>query len=169
MMNPDVHHPQAGLNGDSSKVINDQILIRINRQSKHDESPNPEGIHQDGTEISSVTLLQRHNVTSGGESRIWSLDQPTGNYSSSRFGKFKRAKSIEEATHFDWANCLFNKSLVDPWETIFFNDRLVKHEARGFDGPGPCHCDIIVNFLRKPLLTGSDKMDGGNGESVAIL
>ena len=39
-------------------------------------------------------------------------------------------------------------------------DRLaptVKHEARAFDGSRPCSRDVIVNFIRKPLVDGSDK------------
>ena len=80
-------------------------------------SPTPEGIHQDNTEISSVTLIGRYNVTSGGESRLWNLDTPTGNYNEDDFkvGKMN-------------GNLILNHALKDPWETLFFNDRQLKHE-----------------------------------------
>jgi len=165
---PEAHHPQGNINMDSPNVINDQILIRINKQGESDESPTPEGVHQDGTEVSSVTLIGRRGVTRGGESRIWKLDQPAGNYSSDQFGSMKKRLSIKTPIHFSWENCLFDKALTEPWESVFFNDRLVKHEARGFDGVRPCQRDVIVNFLRKPLLDGSDNMKVG-GRIVPIV
>uniref|UniRef100_A0A7S2D7C8 Uncharacterized protein n=1 Tax=Alexandrium andersonii TaxID=327968 RepID=A0A7S2D7C8_9DINO len=161
---PRVHHEQGNINQESKDVINDQILIRVTKRSADDESPTPEGVHQDGTEISSVTVLSRSQVESGGESRIWSLDQPTGNYSSGEFGHMKRRPSIETPVGFDWNNCLFNKALTEPWETVYFNDREVKHEARGFDGQRPCKRDVLVNFVRKPLKDGSDMMKVGPAE-----
>ena len=61
---------------------------------------------------------------------------------------------------FSWGNCLFDKALESPWETIYFNDRMVKHEVRPFHREagrsGPCHREVIVNFVRKPLSDGSD-------------
>ena len=38
-----------------------------------------------------------------------------------------------------------------------FNDRMAKHETRPFDGNRPALRDVIVNFIRKPLVDGSDK------------
>eukprot|EP00964_Phaeocystis_antarctica_P084160 scaffold52983_cov74-Phaeocystis_antarctica.AAC.5 len=34
----------------------------------------------------------------------------------------------------------------------------VKHEVRPFDGERPCHRSVIVQFIRKPVKDGSDKM-----------
>ena len=34
----------------------------------------------------------------------------------------------------------------------------VKHEARAFDGERPCHRSVIVQFIRKPVKDGSDKI-----------
>ena len=72
-------------------------------------------------------------------------------------------RSNQDSKHgdeFSWDNCLFEKALESPWETIFFNDRMVKHEVRLFyrnEGTdGPCHSDVIVNFVRNPLSDGSD-------------
>ena len=79
---PSHHQAQDNLATEHNVTINDQILIRVSRdKSQHDDSysPTPEGIHQDNTEISSVTLIGRYNVTQGGESRLWSLETPTGN------------------------------------------------------------------------------------------
>lgn len=165
-LQPLVHHEQANLNAQSPITINDQILGRINRDpykgNEEDAAePTPEGIHQDGTEISSITLIGRSNVKrgEGAESRIWALQQPTGNYSSDRYGELK-ATTVGDG--FNWDNCLFNKALESPWETIIFNDREVKHEARKFlREPGtegrPCYRDVIVSFVRKPCRDGSDE------------
>ena len=109
-------------------------------------SPTPEGIHQDNTEVSSVTLVGRKGVESGGESRVWSLKATTGNYSEDDFNKDYMKN-----------NLLLSHALQNPWETLYFNDRIVKHEARAFDGERPCTRDVIVNFLRKPLKGGEDK------------
>lgn len=155
---------------DSKVTINDQILIRINKEAANKESsdedvaePTPEGIHQDATEISTVTVIARRNVGSGGESRIWSLNQPIGNYDSPMFGVLGDGNDPTEPPApegFSWDNCLFNKPLDQPWETILFNDRKVKHEARAFlpeDETKPSSRDVIVNFVRKPLANGMDK------------
>ena len=178
-MEPSAHHFQSNLNTDDDITINDIILIRVNKfGSQHPRiltdpgvvqaEPTPEGIHQDGTEISSVTMIQCHN-TSGCDSRLWKLNQPTGNYHSSQYGELD-GESTDDS--FSWDNCLLNKSLSDPWETIVFNDRIVKHEARKFlpliddEEHNICHRDVIVNFVRKPLLDGSDGLDE-NSESFA--
>ena len=61
------HDPQPNINHQSKTTINDQILIKVNKSSNSEESPTPEGVHQDGTEASSVTLIERKGVASGGE------------------------------------------------------------------------------------------------------
>ena len=130
-----------------------------------------EGVHQDGTEISSVTLVNLHNVRTdiGSESRIWTLDQPIGNYNSTEFGKLDGTP----AEGFSWDKCIFNKMLTTPWETVLFNDRMVKHEVRAFlqkDETRPSHRDVIISFLRKPHVDGSDKklVEGEDGEMVEL-
>lgn len=145
---PERHHPQANINHEHKTTVNDQLLIRTTRESLADESysPTPEGIHQDNTEISSVTLVGLRGVVSGGESRVWKLETPTGNYSEDKFNEMVVKN-----------NLLLNHALRIPWETLYFNDRVVKHEARSFDGERPCTRDVIVNFLRKPLKGGEDK------------
>ena len=146
-LSPEKHHNQENLNISHPVTINDQLLARVNRdESTGDEySPTPEGVHQDNTEISSVTLVGRQNVTHGGESRLWSLDTPTGNYDEDKF----RSGIMGTQLKMDYA-------LQGPWETIYFNDRKLKHEARPFYGPGGTTRDVIINFTRKPLLDGTD-------------
>ena len=79
-LSPERHHPQENLNTDHEITIDDQILIRTTRKSEAEDifSPTPEGIHQDNTELSSVILVGRYNITHGGQSRLWTLDAPTG-------------------------------------------------------------------------------------------
>ena len=59
------HSDQANLKQDQSTVINDQILIKVNKLSDSEESPTPEGVHQDGTEVSSVTMIERKGIQVG--------------------------------------------------------------------------------------------------------
>ena len=162
-LEPSSHVPQSNLKMDSEETINDQVLIRVNKYASHHPSsmsagpppePTPEGIHQDGTEISSVTMVNCHN-TRGCDSRIWDLSQPTGNYDSSAF----EALNAKASDGFSWDKCIFNRPLQSQWETVIFNDRKVKHEARKFfaeNSDEHCHRDVIVNFVRKPVLDGSD-------------
>ena len=65
------HEPQARINHLSPSLILDQLLIKINKTTSAEESPTPEGVHQDGTEVSSITSIQRKGVESGGESLFW--------------------------------------------------------------------------------------------------
>lgn len=177
-LQPDMHDDQEGtINIGSNITINDQLLIRVNKAVDENGStsePTPEGIHQDATEISSVTLVGRKNVARdrGCESRIWKLDQPTGNYGSHAFGQLdeESGSGLPVLEGFSWDNCLFDKVLQSPWETIIFNDRMVKHEVRGFfaeDESKASYRDVIVNFLRKPLSNGMDeRMVNGVMESI---
>ena len=177
ILQPREHDDQNNtLNTESKVTINDQILIRVNKgvDVDHKAEPTPEGIHQDATEISSVTLIGRDNVEKdhGGESRIWTLDQPTGTYKSQSFGEIDiDDDSNSNLNGFSWDKCLFNKALESPWETILFNDRKVKHEVREFfsqDKNEPSYRDVIVNFVRKPLSNGDDIMMV-NGKEVTIV
>ena len=63
--------PQPRINHLSPSLILDQLLIKINKTTSGEESPTPEGVHQDGTEVSSITSIQRKGVESGGESLFW--------------------------------------------------------------------------------------------------
>ena len=56
-------------------------------------------------------------------------------------------------------------------ETVFVNDRMVKHEVRAFlqrDETRPSYRDVIVNFFRKPHVDGTDKkmVEGEDGEMI---
>ena len=85
-------------------------------------------------------------MSQGGETRLWTLDTPTGNYDEDDF----RSGKMDD-------NLILNHVLKDPWETVYFNDRKLKHEARAFSGGKKSTRDVIVNFMRKPLKDGSDK------------
>ena len=87
IISPKNHHPQDNLNTHSDITINDQLLIRTSRHpgSAAVVSPTPEGRHQDNTEISGVTLIGRYNVTGGGETRLWDITAPRGNYDEAAF------------------------------------------------------------------------------------
>ena len=86
ILTPEVHQPQDNINIDNEITINDQLLIRTSRYPGEEDvySPTPEGRHQDNTEISSVTMIGRYNVTGGGETRLWDI---TGNYDEEDFSR----------------------------------------------------------------------------------
>ena len=70
MLLPELHHHQDNLNIGHNVTIDDQVLVRITRKDReHDDSysPTPEGIHQDNTEISSVTLVNRSVLIISGQ------------------------------------------------------------------------------------------------------
>ena len=113
------HEPQPRINHLSTSLILDQALIKINKTTSGEESPTPEGVHQDGTEVSSVTLIQRKGVESGGESLFWSKEAPTGNYDGINSNK----EPILPPAGFTWDNLIAKQTLKEPWETIYFMDR----------------------------------------------
>jgi hypothetical protein len=169
-LQPPSHHPQSNVNHNSDVTINDRICLRINKYAKNEDTsePTPEGVHQDGTEISSVAMIQRRNILRGGESRLWTLDQPKGNYISAESGKL----DAPVKKGFSWKNCLFDKVLESPRETLIFNDRVVKHEVRAFipaDEAKDAQRDVLINFVRKPLLYGSDKMRVSKTDHVVAI
>ena len=141
ILTPKVHHPQDNINIDNEITIDDQILIRTSRYPQEEDfiSPTPEGRHQDNTEISSVTMIGRYNVTGGGETRLWDITAPTGNYDEEEFGRGEMDDKL-----------ILDHTLTEPWETVYFSDRKLKHEARAVtgEGPGPWVRDVIVNFVR---------------------
>jgi len=59
------HTDQPNLKQHQSAIINDQLLIKVNKLSDSEESPTPEGVHQDGTEVSSVTMIERKGIKVG--------------------------------------------------------------------------------------------------------
>ena len=113
------HEPQPRINHLSPSLILDQLLIKINKTTSAEESPTPEGVHQDGTEVSSVTFIQRKGVESGGESLFWSKEAPTGNYDGINSNK----EPILPPAGFTWDNLIAKQTLKEPWETIYFMDR----------------------------------------------
>ena len=141
ILSPELHQPQDNINIHNEITIDDQILIRTSRCPGERDvySPTPEGRHQDNTEISSVTLIGRHNVTGGGETRLWDITAPTGNYDEEEFIRGEMDNKL-----------ILDHSLTQPWETVYFSDRKLKHEARAVtgEGPGPWVRDVIVNFVR---------------------
>ena len=142
ILSPELHQPQDNLNIHSEITIDDQNLIRTSRHPGSGDvvSPTPEGRHQDNTEISGVTLIGRYNVTGGGETRLWDITAPTGNYDEEEFSRGEMDDKL-----------ILDHTLTQPWETVYFSDRRLKHEARAVTGEmsqGPWVRDVIVNFIR---------------------
>ena len=142
ILSPELHQPQDNLNIHSEITIDDQNLIRTSRHPGSGDvvSPTPEGRHQDNTEISGVTLIGRYNVTGGGETRLWDITAPRGNYDEAAFRRGEMNDKL-----------ILDHTLTQPWETVYFSDRRLKHEARAVTGKGtgPWVRDVIVNFVRQ--------------------
>ena len=49
-------------------------------------------------------------------------------------------------------NLILNHVLKEPWETVYFNDRRLKHEARAFSGGERSTRDVIVNLMREGFI-----------------
>ena len=145
---PDAHTPQHGVNAASPHVVTDQVLIKVTKTGDGDQCPTPEGIHQDGSEVSAVTMIRRDRVTSGGETRLWSLDATTGNYCEDDECRAMHPHLPEKP---DASLSLGTLTLKDPWETVLFNDRALKHEVEAFDGDRPCsRCVIVGSAWKSP-------------------
>ena len=158
---PKNQYPQRHMDMLSNITINTQEFYRVNKYLAERAEPSSEGIHQDGFEILSVTLIKRHNIQRGGETRIWNLQQPIGYYGNADFGSDNNITTVPDIKGFRWSNILFRKTLIQPWETIVINDRAVKHESRAFyskEKGKPCYRDVIINNMRKPFHGGIDKM-----------
>lgn len=152
---PERHAPQQGLNAASPHIVTDQVLIKVTKTGDGDQCPTPEGIHQDGSEVSAVTMIRRDRVTSGGETRLWSLDATTGNYCEDDECRALHPHLPEKP---DVSLSLGMLTLKDPWETVLFRDRGLKHEVEAFDGDRPASRCVIVQLTRKPLRDGTDTM-----------
>ena len=158
---PENQDPQSHMDMLSNTTINTQDFFRVNKHLAEHAEPSSEGIHQDGFQITSVTLIKRHNIRDGGETRIWNLQQPIGYYGNADFGSDNNITTVPDIKGFRWSNILFRKTMTQPWETIVINDRAVKHESRAFfskEKGKPCYRDVIINNMRKPFRGGIDKM-----------
>ena len=108
------HADQPNLKQDQSTVINDQLLIKITKKSDSEESPTPEGVHQDGTEVSSITMIERKGIqvaratrrlprtgaphASPATHRTWTLTVPPLLYMCSQHGGESRFWSLDAPT-----------------------------------------------------------------------
>ena len=147
---PQKHQKQDNIDYRSPIIIADQVCIKISKTilGGVDQQPTPEGIHQDNTEISSVMMIGKENIKSGGITRLWSLDTPTGYYSDEEFEEIKKQGTL-----------LSEFTLENAFDTVIFNDRKLKHEVRSFNSKlknQPCSRSVLVNFIRKPLNDGTD-------------
>ena len=70
-------------------------------------------------------MIGRYNVTGGGETRLWDITAPTGNYDEEEFSRGEMDDKL-----------ILDHSLTEPWETVYFSDRKFKHEARAVTETG---------------------------------
>jgi hypothetical protein len=123
---------------------------------EHAGRPSPEGVHQDGGEITLVMAVNVNNVVPGtGTNRIWSLEQPTGEYSEDDFQRNSPGGFRER-------NLLHEAGMSAPWECRIVLDRKVKHEGTAFEQRDPSKVaqrDTYLMFIRRPRTNGSDRLE----------
>jgi len=111
----------------------------------------PEGIHQDGADVVLVVFMKRHNVESGGESRLYDLEVPLGYHEDS-----EDASRLEHLLHPTEARF----TMTTPLEAILMVDQNLKHEARGrlipVDAEERAYRNVFTLHLRRPNKDGSD-------------
>jgi len=143
----------------SDLYMSDHFCIRINKKPEDSSmaQPSPEGVHQDGSDIIMISFMNRENVDpSTGQSRIWTMDQPSGPYPEEEFASIRH-------------KCLTDMVMSEPFETLLAIDSLVKHEARSIKPvikDLPCSRDVIVQWTRTARISGCDTL-GVNSGAVA--
>jgi len=81
--------------------------------------PTPEGVHQDGAWAVMIQYIHSGNMGHrSGESRIYSLDQPSGQMTGEQSVRARRETRLVE------------RNLTTPFETLLINDRKVKHDNK---------------------------------------
>lgn len=104
-----------------------------------ENSPSPEGVHQDGAELVVIMFINSENMAvHGGESRIYDLAQPSG--------------IIQDEMQAS-KNRLLKYTMSLPFETIVLEDRRVKHDNMAVIPVEACrvaHRDVLVIWVRKP-------------------
>jgi len=84
-----------------------------------DDSPTPEGVHQDGAKVVMIMYINSNNMGHrSGESRIYLKDQPNGPLNRDQSAVARRNTRIAE------------RNLSTPFECFLLNDREVKHDNK---------------------------------------
>lgn len=84
-----------------------------------DDSPTPEGVHQDGAWVVMIMYINSCNMGHrSGESRIYNENQATGTLD-------RDASAVARKT-----TRLAERNLATPFETFLLNDRVVKHDNK---------------------------------------
>jgi len=84
-----------------------------------DDSPTPEGVHQDGASVVMIIYINSGNMGHrSGESRIYTEDQPNGPMSRDQSAVARKTTRIAE------------RNLATPFECFLLNDRVVKHDNK---------------------------------------
>jgi len=136
----------------SSKKNSDlRVLEQFAIRTLPPGEPSPEGVHQDGNELTLVMLLGRSNCRNdSGYTNVFSLEAPTGAYDRDDPQEKRRLDKY----------LLDSFVMSKPFEFNIMLDRRAKHEATPGKplAPGvPCSRDVLINFLRAPLVSGEDR------------
>lgn len=126
----------------------------------------PEGIHQDGNQITFMMLGARNNLASeSGESRLFTLDAPNGPYGiaggRTNITEAESRKEEEDRERF----MIFNRVMMDPFETVVTLDQEVKHEGRGkmirINPDENAERGVFLIFAKRPNANGWNKEHEG--------
>jgi len=112
-------------------------------------SPTPEGVHQDGADLVLVMFVNSSNMAPrSAESRLYDLSQDSG------------VLDQEQSLKARQETCLFEHNLTVPFESLIIRDRKVKHDNRPLeskDSSADAYRDVLVMWARE--FNKDDKLD----------
>lgn len=154
-MNPD--RPGEVVQPDGSRspellVLQTTQQVCFEPDGLQSSTASPEGIHQDGGDVVLVVMMERYNVLSGAESRLYDLEVPLGYHQDSEDAlRLEHLLHPQEETRFTMAESL---------EAIMIVDQNLKHEARGelipVNQDERAYRNALTLHLRRPNNDGSD-------------
>lgn len=111
-------------------------------EGAQEDSPTPEGVHQDGAEFVLIVFIGSNNLAPrSGESRLYDLRQPSGVLTR------ELSRRAQKETR------LLEHCMTMPFDAIILDDRNVKHDNKPIlpvDDSQDCYRDVLVMWARQP-------------------
>ena len=127
-----------------------QTAYRVTKNINTNEigDPGPEGVHQDNCVLTSITMINRNNLTpSSAINRIWTLNQPYG-----------KSKALDLKSE----RLLYQSVLDNTLDTLILLDREVKHEVTSIEPADKRQAgvrDVLTYEIRMKTDTTIDRHD----------
>jgi len=132
LLNPETKKLPLESSKKNEFLVSDFLMKNVLGNNIRKSQLSPEGIHQDGNHITMMMLAVRNNIApETGKSRVFTLNAKSGPYGIAggrkNLTEDESRKEEEEREQF----MLFDRVLLDPFDTLITLDQEVKHEARG--------------------------------------